>query len=84
MHTDACEDCDFCDIEVSRKPQMDKYYTNGKVEMDWYNAKDRIALVKECGFECDRDYVEPEDCEVCPAKEYCDYYERKKEWENEE
>ena len=25
-YTDACEDCDFIDIEVRRVPQMDKYY----------------------------------------------------------
>ena len=24
MRTEACEDVDFCDIEVRRKPQMDK------------------------------------------------------------
>ena len=43
--TEACEDVDFIDIEVHRKPQMDKYYTDGKMEMDWLNSKDRIALV---------------------------------------
>lgn len=72
MHTDACEESDFCDIDVSRKPQMDKYYTQGKKEMDWYNAKDRIALVKECGFSCIPDAFDIEDCELCPAKQYCD------------
>ena len=50
--TDACEDSNFCDIEVRRLPQMDKYYKEGKLEMDWYNPNDRIALVKECGFQC--------------------------------
>ena len=68
------EDVDFCDIEVHRKKQMDKYYVEGKKEMDWFNSKDRIALVKDCGFVCDRDYWEQEDCERCPAKEYCDRY----------
>ena len=74
MHTDACEDAEFVNIEVTRKPQMDKYYTEGKREMDWFNSKDRIALVKDCGFFCDRDYWEQEDCDNCPAKEYCDMY----------
>ena len=74
MHTETCEDTDFIDIEVRRKPQMDKYYTEGKKEMDWFNSKDRIALVKDCGFYCDRDYWEFADCEVCSAKEYCDHY----------
>lgn len=72
MRTEACEDVDFCDIEVRRKPQMDKYYVEGKKEMDWFNPNDRIALVKECGFYCE--YIEPEWCEKCPAKEYCDQY----------
>lgn len=52
MATDACADADFCDIEVTRKPQLDKYYTDGKKEMDWYEVKDRIALVKDGGFRC--------------------------------
>ena len=74
MHTETCEDAEFVNIEVSRKPQMDKYYKEGKREMDWFNSKDRIALVKDCGFVCDRDYWEREDCDTCPAKEYCDQY----------
>lgn len=79
MHTDTCEDVDFCDIDVTRKRHMDKYYSEGKKEMDWYNAKDRIAMVKECGFRCDYDYFDIEDCEDCPAKQYCDRYEDYKE-----
>lgn len=74
MHTDACEDVDWCDIEVLRRPQLDKYYQKGKREMDWYNYKDRIALVKDGGFVCDYDYWEREDCDTCPAKDYCDRY----------
>lgn len=80
MHTETCEDADFCDIEVNRKPQMDKYYVEGKKEMDWFNSEDRIALVKDCGFRCDEDYWEPEDCEPCPAKQYCDTYKKYKEY----
>lgn len=72
--TEACEDVDFCDIEVRRRPNLDKYYREGKKEMDWYNSKDRIALVKDGNFVCDPDYWEPEDCEVCPAKQYCGTY----------
>ena len=78
-YTDACEDCDFCDIEVHRLPQADKYYKDGKMEMDWYNPQDRIALVKDCGFVCET--VELDICEDCPAKQYCDDYEDEKEWE---
>ena len=72
LYTEYCEGADFCDIEVNRKPQMDKYYTPGKKEMDWDIAKDRIALVKDCGFICDPDIREWEDCETCPAKLFCD------------
>lgn len=77
MATDACEDVDFCDIEVRRKPELDKYYKEGKKEMDWYNDADRLALVKECGFYCL--YMELDECESCPAKEFCDSYQDKLE-----
>ncbi len=73
-HTIACEDVDFCDIEVYRKPALDKYYVDGKKEMDWCKFEDRVAMVKDGGFICDRDYWEREDCERCPATEYCDMY----------
>lgn len=70
--TDACEDSDFCDIEVHRLPNIDKYYKDGKMEMDWYNPQDRIILVKECGFQCES--VEYADCDECSAKGYCDLH----------
>lgn len=72
--TDACEDADFCDIEVRRKPQLDKYYKEGKKEMDWYEVNDRIALVREANFVCDYDYWDVKDCELCSAYQYCDRY----------
>lgn len=72
MHTDACEDVDFCDIEVRREPQIDKYYKEGKVEMDWWDDKDRIALVNECCFRCEEIYIEH--CESCPCKKDCEAY----------
>ncbi len=68
--TSCCEDANFCDIEVSRAPQMDKYYVEGKTEMDWFDPKDRIALVKECGFYCENPIAEC--CKCCPAKDFCD------------
>lgn len=69
------EDCCFCDLDVRRNPHIDKYYTDGKQKMDWYNPKDRLALVKECGFVCDDEYFDIDNCEKCIAKEYCDRYE---------
>lgn len=77
LSTDCCEDVDFIRIEVQRIPQVDKYYKEGKWHLDWENPQDRIILVKECGFRCDRDYWEFADCEVCSAKEYCDFYQEK-------
>ena len=74
LATDCFEDASFCDIEVRRMKECDQYYKDGKMELDWENQVDRIALVKECGFHCDPDYFDWEDCSVCSAKEYCDYY----------
>ena len=69
LWTECCEGANFCDIEVHRLPVIDKYYKEGKLEMDWFNAQDRIALVKDCGFCCDA--VIKELCQKCSAKEYC-------------
>lgn len=74
MHTDACEDADFTDIEVQRKKEADKYYKPGKWELNWFKAEDRIALVKDCGFTCDPDSHCRDECADCPASEFCDDY----------
>ena len=75
--TDCCEGANFCDIEVRRVPQMDKYYVEGKTEMDWSDPKDRVALVKECGFCCRHPIAE--DCKDCSAKDFCDKAVQKEE-----
>lgn len=74
LRTEACEDANFTDIEVHREKSADKYYKEGKWHLDWLDSKDRIALVKDCGFSCIPDAFRLEDCEKCPAKEYCDRY----------
>lgn len=74
-HCEYFEGCCFCDLDASRNPQIDKYYTDGKLKMDWFNQKDRLALVKECGFECDDECFDSGECEKCIAKKYCDRYE---------
>ena len=75
MHTDACEDAEFTEIRAYRRPALDKHY-RGLPEMDWDNAEDRIALVRDGGFSCsyeiDNCYLE---CEECPAAEWCGRYE---------
>lgn len=81
LHTDCCEDADFCDIEIRRLPHIDKYYKEGKTELDWLDKKDRIILVKECGFRCE--YIEEYWCEWCSAKEYCEPYQDYIEEQNE-
>lgn len=70
-----CErDTRFIDIEAYRQPQADKYYKKGKLRLEWENPKDRIVLVKDCGFYCDDETLEFEDCETCAAKQYCERY----------
>lgn len=75
--TDCCEGANFCDIEVRRVPQMDKYYVEGKTKMDWSDPKDRVALVKECSFCCRHPIAE--DCKGCSAKDFCDEAVQKEE-----
>ena len=74
LATDCCSETNFLDVAVRRQPNADKYYKEGKWHLDWDNPKDRIALVKDCGFVCDYEYLEWEDCEECSAKQYCDRY----------
>ena len=72
--TDCCDGATFTDIEVRRMPNADKYYKEGKWHLDWYNPQDRIVLVKDCGFTCDYEIFDIEDCKCCPAKQYCEQY----------
>lgn len=76
--TDAFNDYEFTEISARRVPKLDKYY-RGLDEMDWFDDADRIALVRDGGYSCDPEYWEEEDCEKCPAKQWCDRYEDK-EW----
>lgn len=71
LRTDACEDAEWNDVRVLRAPAFDKYYTEGKWEMDWYTKADRIAMVQN-GWSC----LEPEwdDCKFCEASEWCGPY----------
>lgn len=75
--TDCCEDVNFLDIEVRRMKEADKYYEDGKWELNWLNSVDRIALVKDCGFFCDPNYWMYGDCENCSAVEWCDQYQER-------
>lgn len=74
--TDACEDVPYTRIEATRIPSVDEYYKEGIAELDWKDPKDRLIMVKECGFTCDYGsfFAGLEDCCDCSAKEYCDMY----------
>ena len=69
--TDSFNDYDYTEISARRVPKLDKYY-RGLEEMNWEDSGDRIAMVKEAGFSCSPEYWEEEDCEKCPAKQWCD------------
>lgn len=72
---------EFCDygftgLRAIRKPMLDKYYKS-KVEMDWFDPTDRVAMVRYADFECSSEmsFVDCE-CEECSAKKWCGRYER--------
>jgi hypothetical protein len=71
MSTSCCWDVGFLDVEAYRMPHIDKYYTEGKRELDFSDTQDRIVLVKECGCRC---FEVWEECDTCSAKEYCCLY----------
>ena len=74
QHSETFDGCDlrYVDFRVTRAPELDKYY-RGNDEMDWFDENDRIAMVKEAGFECSYDF-EPDylECESCPANRWCE------------
>lgn len=75
LNTDWGEGAEWNDVRVTRLPAMDCMYKPGKVEMDWYNAEDRIALVKDGGWSCIDEWLDREsDCPYCPARAYCGDY----------
>lgn len=76
---DACMDAEFTNISARRIPQLDRFY-RGRTEMDWYNDKDRLAMVRYAGMRCSDEVTTDEaECEECPAKDYCERYEYESE-----
>ena len=74
-------DCAFdgygwTEMRALRKPQLDRFY-RGRNEMDWNDMNDRMAMVKDAGFQCsDEVTVSARECETeCPAHEWCERYE---------
>lgn len=76
LGTECLENADFCNVEAYRVPQMDKYYKEGKTEMDWLDPKDRVAMVKECDLTCE--YIDLNECKTCAAREICSQWEEAK------
>lgn len=76
MSTDMCEDALFTEIEIRRAPAFDDSY-RGHPVMDWYDSNDRIDLVKKASFVCEPGFEE--DCDRCPARDFCDYCVERKE-----
>lgn len=75
-------DWSFTELSARRKPALDSAY-RGNWRMEWDNDADRLAMVKLCGFRCDDDYFDPDECEHCVAKDECSKYEEYLEEEKE-
>lgn len=69
LRTEACEDADFCDIEVRRMPECDKCYKEGKREIDWTDPDD-VAILEALGLTCEAPQWRSE-CDMCPRSPYC-------------
>lgn len=67
------EDLQFQDVRVYRAPSLDKCY-RGLNMMNWNDPQDRIAMVRDAGFQCSGDWYDPVSCDCCAAREYCDTY----------
>lgn len=73
--TDTFCDYGFTGIRVLRKADLDRFY-KGKTEMDWFDPKERIAMVRYANFECSHELSDAEcGCEDCEAKKWCGRYE---------
>lgn len=77
--TDELCDYGYTELRAIRVPMLDKYY-KGKPEMDWFDPKDRIAMVRYANYECSGELSFADcDCEICPAKKWCERYESEME-----
>lgn len=64
------EDARYIDLRVRRMPEADSLYT-GYGEVDWYNPKIRISLVRDLGWDC---FGPSFECDTCQAKPYCKWH----------
>lgn len=69
----------WTEMRAVRRPALDKHY-RGETQMDWCDMEDRVAMVRYADFRCsDENYVTLDECEECPAHEWCGKYESLKE-----
>ena len=73
LATDTCSEAQYIDIRVTRLPGADNLY-KGQCEVDWYDPKTRLALVKDFGWAC---YETSWECDTCPAKPHCSWFDDK-------
>lgn len=71
LATDACSEARYIDIRVKRLPDADRLY-KGHNEIDWYDPKTRLILVRDFSWACEETCAM---CFTCPAKPYCRWYE---------
>ena len=65
----------WVDMRANRVPKLDAFY-KGKPEMDWYDEKERTAMVRYAGMRCsDEVDVTLDKCRACAAHEWCARYE---------
>lgn len=67
-------DWSFTELYARREQVLDGAY-RGSWRMEWDNDSDRLAMVKLCGFYCNEDAFDPDDCKTCSGKDYCSRYE---------
>ena len=70
-------DVEYADMEARRIAELDKYYKEGKLFMDWNDPQDRLAMVIDGGFTCE--YIEWDECAKCLAAEDCEMYQLARE-----
>lgn len=68
---DQFEDCEFIEIRATRFKKFDSHY-RGRSEIDWYDPKDRVPLVRDYSWACDDIGY---DCDTCAAKKWCMHWE---------
>lgn len=82
MNTDTCGDLMYMEIRATRVPALDRFYKEGKKEMDWLDMDDRAAMVRYANYECGSEIdIDLQRCEKRPCHEWCGRYESEKDYD---